>query len=49
MKQPITLRRLLWICGGLLAVLFGVVVIALKVGAVPISLADLAMNLGRTR
>jgi iron complex transport system permease protein len=45
--KALTLNRLLWICGSLLAVLFVVVVVALKVGAVPISIADLAVNLGR--
>ena len=45
--KALTLSRLLWICGSLLAVLFVVVVVALKVGAVPISIADLAVNLGR--
>jgi iron complex transport system permease protein len=45
--KPLTLSRLFWICGSLLAVLFVVVVVALKVGAVPISIADLALNLGR--
>jgi cobalamin transport system permease protein len=45
--RALTLSRVLWICGALLAVLFVVVVVALKVGAVPISIADLALNLGR--
>jgi iron complex transport system permease protein len=45
--KPVTLERLLWICAALLAVLFGVVVIGLKVGAVPISVSDLVVNLGR--
>jgi iron complex transport system permease protein len=45
--KALTLSRLFWICGSLLAVLFVVVVVALKVGAVPISIADLAVNLGR--
>lgn len=45
--RPLTLNRLLWICGGLLAVLFVAVVVALKLGAVPISMTDLAWNLGR--
>jgi iron complex transport system permease protein len=45
--KPLTLGRLFWICGSLLAVLFVIVVVALKVGAVPISIADLALNLGR--
>lgn len=45
--KPVTLERVAWICIILLAVLFGVVVLSLKVGAVPISVADLAVNLGR--
>lgn len=45
--KALTLSRLLWICGSLLVVLFVIVVVALKVGAVPISIADLAVNLGR--
>jgi len=45
--KALTLNRLLWICGSLLGVLFMVVVVALKVGAVPISIVDLAVNLGR--
>jgi iron complex transport system permease protein len=45
--RPLTRRRLLWTCGGLGAVLFACVVLALKLGAVPISVTDLVMNLGR--
>ena len=45
--KPLTLRRLLWICVSAADVLFVVVVVALKLGAVPISIADLAVNLGR--
>ncbi|MGH9594306.1 MAG: FecCD family ABC transporter permease, partial [Bryobacteraceae bacterium] len=45
--KALTLNRLLWICGSLFAVLFVVVVVAMKVGAVPISISDLAINLGR--
>ncbi len=45
--RPLTRRRLLWTCGGLSAVLFACVVLALKLGAVPISVTDLVMNLGR--
>jgi hypothetical protein len=47
--KTLTLNRLVWICGSLLVVLFAVVVVALKVGAVPISITDLAVNLGATR
>jgi iron complex transport system permease protein len=45
--KALTLGRLLWICGALLSALFVVAVVALKVGAVPISMTDLAVNLGR--
>jgi len=44
---PLTPRRLAWVCGGLAALLFAVVVISLKLGAVPISVSDLVLNLGR--
>ncbi len=45
--KPLTFRRLLWICGLLTAVLLLVAGVALKLGAVPISVTDLAINLGR--
>lgn len=45
--KPLTLRRLLWTCGSLAALLFVVIVLALKLGAVPISVTDLVMSLGR--
>src|SRR5574337_21929 len=45
--RPLTLRRLVWTCVALTAVLFGVVVVALKLGAVPISVSDLVLSLGR--
>jgi iron complex transport system permease protein len=45
--KPLTFRRVLWTSAGMLAVLFGVVIVALKVGAVNIPIPDLAMNLGR--
>lgn len=45
--KPLTLNRLMWVCASLLAVLFIVIVVALKVGAVPLSITDLALNLGR--
>jgi len=45
--RPVTLRRLAWTCGALAAVLLAVVVVALKLGAVPISLSDLILSLGR--
>ncbi len=45
--RPLTVRRLLWTCGGLAAVLLACVVLALKLGAVPISVTDLIWNLGR--
>ena len=45
--RPLTMKRLLWTCGALAAVLLACVVIALKLGAVPISVIDLVLNLGR--
>ncbi|MGH9680623.1 MAG: FecCD family ABC transporter permease [Candidatus Acidiferrales bacterium] len=45
--RPLTVRRVLWICGGLAGVLLASVVLALKLGAVPISVTDLLANLGR--
>ncbi len=45
--HPLTLKRLLWTCGGLSALLLASVVLALKLGAVPISVTDLVLDLGR--
>jgi len=45
--RPLTLRRLLWTCGGLSALLLACVVLALKLGAVPISVTELLLDLGR--
>jgi len=45
--RPLTLRRVLLICGGLAAVLLACVLLALKLGAVPVSIADLLAGLGR--
>lgn len=45
--HPLTLRRLLWTCGGLAALLLASVVLALKLGAVPVSVTDLVLDLGR--
>ena len=45
--RPLTLRRLAWTCGTLALVLLACVVLALKLGAVPISVTDLVWNLGR--
>ncbi len=45
--RPLTIRRLLWTCGGLAVVLLACVVLALKLGAVPISVTDLVLDLGR--
>ena len=45
--RPLTLRRLLWTCAGLIGILLACVVVALKLGAVPISVSDLVWNLGR--
>ena len=45
--HPLTLKRLLWTCGGLSALLLASVVLALKLGAVSISVTDLVLDLGR--
>ncbi|HYB61041.1 MAG TPA: iron ABC transporter permease [Methylomirabilota bacterium] len=45
--RPLTLRRLLWTCGSLVALLLVIIVVALKLGAVPVSVTDLVMSLGR--
>ena len=45
--RPLTVRRLLWTCGGLAVLLLACVVLALKLGAVPISVTDLVLDLGR--
>jgi len=45
--RPLTLRRVLWTCGGLAVVLLGVVLVALKLGAVPVSVVGLAKDLVR--
>src|SRR5580698_10479540 len=45
--RPLTLKRLLWTCGGLALLLLACVVLALKLGAVPISVTDLVLDLGR--
>jgi iron complex transport system permease protein len=45
--HPLTLRRLLWTCGGLSALLLASVVLALKLGAVPVSVTELVLDLGR--
>ncbi len=45
--RPLTLRRLLWICAALAVVLLASVVLALKLGAVPISVSDLVLSLAR--
>src|SRR6202166_504883 len=43
--KAMTLRRVLWTCALLTAVLLGVVLLALRLGAVPFSLGDLGQNL----
>ncbi len=45
--RPLTIERLLWNCAILIAVLFFVVVIALKLGAVPVSIYGLGRDLIR--
>ena len=43
--RPLTPRKVSWICAGLLALLFVMVVIALRMGAYPISVRDIVMTL----
>ncbi len=45
--RPLTFQRVLWTCAALLALLLAVVVLALKLGAVPISVTDLVVSLAR--
>lgn len=45
--QPLTPKRLAWTCGALAGVLLVVVVASLKLGAVPISVTELLLSLGR--
>ena len=45
--RPLTVRRLLWTCAGLAMLLLACVVVALKLGAVPISVTELVLDLGR--
>ena len=45
--RPLTLKRLLWTCFGLTVLLLACIVLALKLGAVPVSVTDLVVNLGR--
>jgi len=43
--RPLTPRRVFWVCSGLGAVLFVVVVVSLRMGAYPISVRDIVMTL----
>src|SRR5580704_13826878 len=45
--RPLTMRRVIWTCALLSGVLLAVSVMALKLGAVPISVTDLVVSLGR--
>jgi iron complex transport system permease protein len=45
--HPLTVRRLLWTCGALALLLLASVVLALKLGAVPVSVTELVLDLGR--
>src|SRR5215469_2032304 len=45
--RPLTVQRLVWTCAGLALLLFGAVLLALKLGAVTISVTDLVFDLGR--
>ena len=43
--RPLTPRRVLWVCAALMAVLFVMVVISLRMGADPISVRDIVVTL----
>jgi iron complex transport system permease protein len=43
--RPLTPRRVFWACSGLVAVLFVIVVISLRMGAYPISVSDIVNTL----
>jgi iron complex transport system permease protein len=45
--RPLTVQRVVWTCVGLAALLVAAIVLALKLGAVPISVTDLVLDLGR--
>ena len=45
--KPLTPRRIFGVCGLVLAVLFVVVVISLRMGAYPISISEIVMTLFR--
>lgn len=45
--KPLTVRRIVWVCGGLALLLFALMVVSLKLGAYPIPVADVAMTLVR--
>ena len=45
--RPLTLKRLLWTCGGLAVLLLASVLLALKLGAVPLSVTELLLDIGR--
>jgi iron complex transport system permease protein len=45
--RPLTLKRSLWTCGGLAVLLLASVLLALKLGAVPISVTELVVDLSR--
>lgn len=45
--RPLTVRRLLWTCGGLALLLLACVALALNLGAVRVSVIDLIVDLGR--
>src|SRR6202162_2180409 len=45
--RPLTIKRLLWTCGGLAMLLLACGLLALKLGAVPVSVTELVWDLGR--
>ena len=45
--RPLTIQRVLWTCAGLSLLLLASILLALKLGAVPVSVTDLVLDLGR--
>jgi len=45
--RPLTIKRVLWTCAGLSLLLLASILLALKLGAVPVSVTDLVLDLGR--
>jgi len=45
--RPLTIKRVFWTCAGLCLLLLASILLALKLGAVPVSVTDLVLDLGR--